>query len=366
VLPGSPLPAARAIAIPGHFANDVYRPDPTVFVFSCAGGVAAKCSGWGYSPGQNFSGPTLENDPKNPKPPTHATRQYWGTQMFGVCTRMARADYCADGVSHTLDGTPIISYDIFKYNRRTNPVPRFAFEAAWGVKQLPSGDWDLGVICLSQLRWERFPLNPFCPAKLPDPRLSPSGQDPNLPHFCEDLDGALLATNQDLPMVFETALEDQGAVIYNDSANLDVGLIAWIDPVTQNRLTTTKLIPGHAGDTPLIRPGFVWPSGAPFPSLPPSKSMQFEGAISSADSAFPQINQGLVPLVSYACPGPLYVTTTQSPPPAGCVQIAIEGYVSPVPAGKPLLRWLDSTGQWVTSSTLTPTLAPILEGYLPH
>src|SRR5262249_3395803 len=75
---GEPLPAvpfdlawtstARAQSIPGRFS------------FACVDAVAAKCLDWGYKPWL--------------RPDLHQT-----------CVRMARADYCASGASHTVDRT---------------------------------------------------------------------------------------------------------------------------------------------------------------------------------------------------------------------------------------------------------------------
>ena len=87
--------------------------------FSCLQGVLAKCVVWGYQP--------------------------WavGAELHQACTRMARADYCGDGVPHTQNGTLI---DMFDTRQIQTPVvdQRFTFEAAWGPD---------GAVCVREPRY---------------------------------------------------------------------------------------------------------------------------------------------------------------------------------------------------------------------
>lgn len=87
--------------------------------FSCLAGVLAKCEVWGYAP--------------------------WtvGPELHQACTRMARADYCGDGVPHTQNGTLI---DMFDTRKIQTPVvdARFSFEAAWGQD---------GAVCVREPRY---------------------------------------------------------------------------------------------------------------------------------------------------------------------------------------------------------------------
>jgi hypothetical protein len=79
--------------------------------FACYNGVLAKCVRWGYAPWGRVGDMPL--------------RDY-----HQACTRMARADYCGDGVSHTRDGTLINMWDelgIQNSDRRDD----LHFEAAW-------------------------------------------------------------------------------------------------------------------------------------------------------------------------------------------------------------------------------------------
>jgi hypothetical protein len=64
-----------------------YIPDLTQFTFACRGFAIAKCVEMGYKPWKLLSG------------------------HMAACTRMLRADYCGNGVSFTVDGTPINVYD---------------------------------------------------------------------------------------------------------------------------------------------------------------------------------------------------------------------------------------------------------------
>ena len=108
---------------------------------ACTSGVLAKCVRWGYKPWKTLEGIAL--------------RDY-----HQACTRMARADYCGNGISHTKDGT-IIDHQKTEDNG-------MVFEAAWGTD---------GAILIHRPRYsetlEQIQLN--CPEKLPR-RLDPTNQ----------------------------------------------------------------------------------------------------------------------------------------------------------------------------------------------
>ncbi len=96
-------------------------------MFACTSGVVAKCARWGYKPWKTVSGRSLL--------PYHQ-----------ACTRMARADYCGDGVTHTEDGTAIDVYDDLGIQIRspfslTSPM---LFDAAWTTQ---------GAYCMTKDRW---------------------------------------------------------------------------------------------------------------------------------------------------------------------------------------------------------------------
>ena len=60
--------------------------------FACQSGAIYKCIDWGYRPWESANGTSL-------------------SAYHQACTRMTRADYCGDGVSHTVDGAWIGIYD---------------------------------------------------------------------------------------------------------------------------------------------------------------------------------------------------------------------------------------------------------------
>jgi hypothetical protein len=106
--------------------------------YSCTTGVIAKCVAWGYAP--------------------------WsaGSDMHQTCTRLARADYCGNGVPHTENGTKI---DVFDTRGIQSPVdaPELSFEAGWGTN---------GALCVSEPRYVDVDKNgspqlPSCWAELP-------------------------------------------------------------------------------------------------------------------------------------------------------------------------------------------------------
>lgn len=99
--------------------------DPTAFTFACDGKVLAECVTMGYKPwvtGQLCDG----------NKGTGVCRAVAIADYHQACTRMLRADYCGDGLSHTVDGTVVNSYDALGIRTPSEP---FAFEAEW----TPSG-----------------------------------------------------------------------------------------------------------------------------------------------------------------------------------------------------------------------------------
>ncbi|HRI49157.1 MAG TPA: ADYC domain-containing protein [Pseudomonadota bacterium] len=100
---------------------------PTQFMFGCTSGVVAKCVRWGYKPWKSVGGTSLAD-------------------YHQACTRMARADYCGDGISHTENGTLIDVYDDLGIQVKAPQVltSPLVFEGAW-----TSG----GAYCLTKDRW---------------------------------------------------------------------------------------------------------------------------------------------------------------------------------------------------------------------
>jgi hypothetical protein len=128
--------------------------------FACLSGVIGKCVTWGYRP--------------------------WlvGSDLHQTCTRMARADYCGDGVPHTEDGTLIDVFDPAGIQVAVEDAA-LSFEAGWSTE---------GAVCVNVPRYVKHDVSgqtvyPSCWAQKPT---------------CED---------------WESALE-LGARIGNDSQHL--------------------------------------------------------------------------------------------------------------------------------------------------
>jgi len=145
----------------------------TMFTFGCTTGVIAKCYRWGYRPWlTGYSTPM--------------------TDIHWTCTRLARADYCGNGTSHTRNGTWVNEWD------RLSPAPiqshggllpplGMLFEAGWNTH---------GAVCLSRARWILDDtVGNLCPDKLIPPGLLGAtvcdtvagvlGYDPNAKLFNE-------------------------------------------------------------------------------------------------------------------------------------------------------------------------------------
>lgn len=104
--------------------------------FSCTTGVIGKCVRWGYAP--------------------------WdvGSDLHQTCTRLARADYCGNGISYTKTGTLI---DYFDTQGSQKPVGLYPFEAGWGPD---------GAVCVSHTRYDARTADgtsvlPSCWSQLP-------------------------------------------------------------------------------------------------------------------------------------------------------------------------------------------------------
>jgi len=140
------VPDPRALAVGGTWdRTGAHHDAPSALTFACETGAIAKCVRWGYKPWETVGG--------EPVAPLHQ-----------ACTRMARADYCGDGQSHTRDGTLIDIYDASHLLARTvRPTTiwqpdRASFEAAWGPD---------GAVCLARARDDR-PLGAIqreCPGR---------------------------------------------------------------------------------------------------------------------------------------------------------------------------------------------------------
>ncbi len=132
---------AKAMLLSGEWDETGAHIDNERVTVACTSGVLAKCVRWGYQPWKTVQGLSLGD--------YHQT-----------CTRMARADYCGNGISHTKDGTQIDIYDRLGIQK---PEPQdnqeMIFEAAWGVDgavllartRYPEGLAQLKKECLEKL-----------------------------------------------------------------------------------------------------------------------------------------------------------------------------------------------------------------------
>lgn len=125
------VPDPRALAVGGVWDASGARQDQAGrFTFACENGSITKCIRWGYKPWASHKGQSL-------------------AELHQACTRMARADYCGDGRSHTHESTAIDYYDRLGLSTRTTEAStlwdpaRGSFEAAWGPD---------GATCLAHTR----------------------------------------------------------------------------------------------------------------------------------------------------------------------------------------------------------------------
>jgi ADYC domain len=127
----SRVPDPRALAVSGAWDASGARQDtPGRFTFACQNGAIAKCILWGYKPWAHHQGQPLAD-------------------LHQACTRMARADYCGNGLSHTRQDTIIDMFDRLGLLQRTREASgewdpaKASFEAAWAPD---------GATCLARPR----------------------------------------------------------------------------------------------------------------------------------------------------------------------------------------------------------------------
>ena len=131
---------SKAIPLAGSWTKTGnYIASDSLITFACTSGVLAKCVRWGYKPWKVVAGRSLRD-------------------FHQACTRMARADYCGNGISHTQDGTNIDIYDVLGVQKKT-PESGMIFEAAWGPE---------GAVYVNRSRWgeELVALHETCPERL--------------------------------------------------------------------------------------------------------------------------------------------------------------------------------------------------------
>ncbi len=109
---------------------------PSGVTFACEGYAIAKCAQMGYKPWRTV---------KECKAPG-LCHEVALSHVHQACTRMLRADYCADGKPHTREGTLVDVWDNFGLETPTRPA--WSFEAEWG---------EGGALCVETTRWSKTP-----------------------------------------------------------------------------------------------------------------------------------------------------------------------------------------------------------------
>lgn len=130
----SQVPDPRVLAVNGVWdASGAHQQVGGKFTLACENGAITKCIRWGYKPWASHNGQSLAD-------------------LHQACTRMARADYCGNGKSHTHQDTIIDTYDrlgmltpTMERSLAWNPE-RASFEAAWSPD---------GATCLARTRDRR-------------------------------------------------------------------------------------------------------------------------------------------------------------------------------------------------------------------
>jgi hypothetical protein len=316
----APLPdPVPAVAMTGVWLGPLYWNLSSYVTLACKSGVAAKCVGWGF--------------PVD-RPWPHVTKGgliHWaiGGDLMEACTRMARADYCANGMPNTLDGTPIQIDNVYDGLQSHESME---LEAAWNGKAISdgAGPVNIPVVCLSKRRWSTLPLGGNCPLQLPDPRVNVKAK------FCEDLD-----------------MEAKGALLYSSSSYMDAGLYTYTDLARQLRLTTASLLPQSNS----VLPAWTFsppPAGVPFPVA--GQPVLFEASIFAAALPVTIPGANLVKLFSYRCENDL-ITTTSDLTGQGCSPITVEGFVYPRnTAGRASLRrWVNPATKRSYTTAISPT-----------
>jgi ADYC domain len=307
----------RAMPIAGTWTEEGLHLDKGInFSFACNGSTVVKCINWDYKP-------------------------WVSAERHQACTRMAVADYCGNGNSHTLEGTLIGLWDNVSINPFVGEAEGFEFEAGW----LPEG-----ALCMRQKRWSIFPIG-YCGDSLIDPRSNGTVDD----GFCHNENVAQSRPGGNSPFL-----------LFNESANYEAGLYTWGGPA--GLYTTTE---GFYGG---VRPSWTT---APYDKL--FALAEYEGIV------FRDKLTGTTKLRScwLSQQGP-FVTTTR-PCPSQTVAEHHEGFVYPPEAPptnlppflqnlvRPLIRHcFGQNGQggcMTTTRDLSPALAALdrtstLEGHI--
>ena len=114
-------------------ASRVHEASEDLVTFACRDAAIAKCVEFGYQPWAEVGGVSLSD-------------------LHQSCTRMVRADYCGDSVSHTVNGTGIHVLDQVGV-QLVDPNVSYVVEAEWGPD---------GATCLNVANTRLAGENPGC------------------------------------------------------------------------------------------------------------------------------------------------------------------------------------------------------------
>lgn len=146
---GAPIAAIPLLGRPdttiGQPGGGGWVHDATSVTFACDGHVLAKCVDLGYKPWRQGKVCTKKAGCTTVSLAAH----------HEACSRMLRADYCGDGLSHTVDGVTIGLHDAFGIRVDAADWP---LEAEWTAA---------GARCAARPRVADLPL-PGCWASLAD------------------------------------------------------------------------------------------------------------------------------------------------------------------------------------------------------
>lgn len=172
----------RATAIAGSYGADgSYNPGSGEITLACVNGTIAKCTRWGYRP-WGYSQKRCTGSGCST-----GTGLYSMLNCHRSCVRAAMADYCANGISFTKNGTLVDVYDYEESDGVGGFVPRT--ESLPGVGQTTAFLWEsrfdrYGATQLDHLRYQE--LNPSLASACPG-------------RFYESSDDALQTWNRESP-----------------------------------------------------------------------------------------------------------------------------------------------------------------------
>ncbi len=145
---GQPVPAIPLMGVwnyeEGTPEGGAHIDEPGSFTFACEDHVLAKCVTAGYKPWQRVISRKGAGFELRSLQPLHQ-----------ACTRVLRADYCGDGVTHTVDNLWLNFYDDLKIRIDGD---------GWNLE----AEWDEhGAVCVRALRYPD--KAPWCLQQLLDP-----------------------------------------------------------------------------------------------------------------------------------------------------------------------------------------------------